>query len=79
MPLAFLDKRLRRLQLQRGEPELRPYGGLRRNMRNDFAYGSLQNPHVCLRQAPYRHLLKGSPLEDFDLCSIGLDAKFADN
>ena len=37
----------------------------------EFAYGSLRNPHGCLRQAPYCHLLKGSPLEGFDLCSFG--------
>ena len=41
-------------------------------MRNKFAYGSLRNTRVCLQQAPYRHSLKGFPLEDFDLCSIQL-------
>ena len=61
----FPDKRLRRLRWQRGKPQLRAYGGLRHNTRNDFAYGSLRNPHVCLRQAPYHHSLKGSPLQDF--------------
>ena len=37
----------------------------------EFAYSSLRNPHGCLRHAPYCHLLKGSPLEGFDLCSFG--------
>ena len=69
--LALLDKRLRRLRWQRGEPNQRAYGGLRHNMRNDFACGSLRKTQACLRQPPYRHSLKGSPLEDFDLCSLG--------
>ena len=37
LQLTFLDKRLRRVRWQRGEPQIRAYGGLRRNMRNDFA------------------------------------------
>ena len=50
---------------------MKAHGGLRRNMRNDFAYGSLRNPRVCLRQGPYCHSLMGFPLEGFDLCSNG--------
>ena len=75
MALAFLEKRLRRLRLQRRESQLRAWGGLRSNMRNGFAYGSLRNPHGCLQQAPYRHSLEGFPLEDFDLCSSWLRYK----